>query len=246
MIDQQIEKNCTGCFACENICSPGAIALTADREGFFYPKVDRQKCVNCGLCVSRCPSLNPEKKSAYTQPQVYAAWNLDKTIRVESTSGGVFSALAEAVLSQGGCVVGAYYDGDFQIRHTIIEDLKQLPQLRQSKYAQSHVGLTYREVKARLTQGRTVLFCGTPCQSAGLQSYLGKDYPSLYCCDFICRGVISPKVYEKFLRELSPGGKDTLKKVHFKNKDFGWNRFSTKMAGSTTKTATRTIICRVI
>lgn len=229
MIDKKVTEHCTGCFACQSACNLDAIAFVYDREGFFRPAVDYNKCVQCGKCVTTCPALHPVNTAAYSNPQVFASWNIDDEIRIASTSGGVFSALAEAILENGGHVVGAYYDEDFRIRHGIIHNVEDIPKLRQSKYAQSWIGDVFKEIKTLLKQKEFVLFCGTPCQSAGLQKYLGRAYENLVCCDFICRGVISPKVYEKFLRDMQPDEDTSLTKVHFKNKDFGWNRFSTKL-----------------
>ena len=232
MVSRDIVPNCTGCAACRNACGVGAIELIEDREGFVYPHVDQNKCVNCGKCAKSCPSLCHSKKNEYFYPDVYAAWNQDEEIRLMSTSGGVFSALAQVVIGGGGFVAGAFYDEDFHIRHGVISSMDELPCLRQSKYAQSWIGDTFKTVRQLLKQGKTVLFCGTPCQSAGLQQFLSKEYENLYCCDFICRGVVSPKVYEKFLKDMRPSETVRLKKVHFKNKDFGWNRFSTKLTFS--------------
>lgn len=228
MIDKAPNCNCTGCSACVNACPVDAIAFVPDDKGFLVPKVDESKCIQCRKCLAICPSLSPLQKECYRDPGVYAAWNRDAGIRVDSTSGGVFSALAEEIIDRGGYVVGAEYDVEFGVRHTIISNQKQVKQQRQSKYTQSELGLVFRNVKKLLDGGALVLFCGTPCQSAGLQKYLNKDYENLYRCDFICRGVISPKVYRKFLADMCPGG-SSLRKVHFKNKDFGWNRFSTKL-----------------
>lgn len=229
MVDRQTIPNCTGCFACQNACSLGAIELVADREGFVYPQVDKNKCVQCEKCVKSCPSMYGVPCADYFEPDVYAAWNKNTEIRVLSTSGGVFTALAEAVVSQGGYVAGAFYDEDFQICHGVVNSLDEIPRLRQSKYAQSWVGTTYKTIGELLKKGKIVLFCGTPCQSAGLQRFLKREYENLYCCDFICRGVISPKVYAKFLKDMQRENGDGLDIVHFKNKDFGWNRFSTKL-----------------
>lgn len=229
MIDTVVERRCTACSSCQNICPVSAIKLTADEEGFSYPTVDYKKCVNCRICLTHCPVLTPLESERTPQPDVYAAWNIDQAVRMESTSGGVFSALARAIIEQGGYIVGAEYDADFQVHHTIINTLESVPRQRQSKYAQSDLGNTFQKVKALLEEQNLVLFCGTPCQSAGLQKYLGKSYERLFCCDFICRGVISPKVYRKFLEDMRPEKSTTLQKVHFKNKDYGWNRFSTKL-----------------
>lgn len=229
MIDHAEGCNCTGCSACVNICPVSAITLTADEKGFSYPKVDHEVCINCQKCLKSCPSLNPLKQIGQAQPEVYAAWNNDEHVRLESTSGGVYSALAKAVLARGGYVAGAEYDGQFSIRHTLIHSPDGIKRQRQSKYAQSELGTIFREIKPLLQRGELVLFCGTPCQSAGLQKYLSREYETLFCCDFICRGVISPKVYRKFLLDMQPDADTALKRVHFKNKDFGWNRFSTKL-----------------
>ena len=229
MVSRETVPNCTGCSACENACGLGAIELIADKDGFVYPQVDSQKCVQCGNCAKSCPSLHGVPASGYVQPEVYAAWNLDTEIRVQSTSGGVFTALAQAVINRGGYVAGAFYDDGFRICHGVVSSLDEIPRLRQSKYAQSWMGSTFTQVRKLLREGKTVLFCGTPCQSAGLQRFLSKEYENLYCCDFICRGVISPKVYEKFLKDMQPTETSQLDVVHFKNKDYGWNRFSTKL-----------------
>lgn len=229
MVSRENVLNCTGCAACSNACGVGAIELVADREGFVYPHVDQAKCINCGKCVKSCPALHDSPRAGDSPPDVYAAWHKNEEIRLLSTSGGVFSALAQAIIGQGGFVAGAFYDEDFHICHGVISSMDEIPCLRQSKYAQSWIGDTFKTVRQLLKQGKTVLFCGTPCQSAGLQQFLNRSYENLYCCDFICRGVVSPKVYEKFLQDMSPSQTVRLNKVHFKNKDFGWNRFSTKL-----------------
>lgn len=229
MIDHAADCNCTGCSACVNTCPVDALTMAADEQGFVYPKVDYEKCIKCKKCLKVCPSLNPLTASKEAKPDVYAAWNQDERIRLDSTSGGVFSALAEAVLQRGGYVAGAEYDEQFRIRHTLIHSADGVKRQRQSKYAQSDLGTIFREIKTLLDQRELVLFCGTPCQSAGLQKYLAREYDNLLCCDFICRGVISPKVYHKFLEDMTPDTGASLKRVHFKNKDYGWNRFSTKL-----------------
>lgn len=229
MVSRETVPNCTGCSACQNACNLDAIEMVADKEGFVYPRVDSEKCIRCGKCVKSCPSIQSLRAGDHFEPEVYAAWNKDTEIRILSTSGGVFTALAEAIIDQGGYVAGAFYDEGFRICHGVVSSLDEIPRLRQSKYAQSWIGSTFRTVQKLLKDDKTVLFCGTPCQSAGLQQFLGKEYANLYCCDFICRGVISPKVYEKFLQDMQPANTAALSGVHFKNKDFGWNRFSTKL-----------------
>lgn len=232
MIDKEVGRACTGCTACCNTCPKSAIQMEADSEGFCYPSVDYKKCVRCGLCEKTCPIVNAAGIKTYSEPRVYAAWNINPEIRINSTSGGVFSALSDAVIQRGGSVVGARYDERFNVVHSIIDDLAGIEALRQSKYVQSDLGDIFQQVRSLLERGKLVLFCGTPCQSAGLQMFLRKEYENLYCCDFICRGVISRKVYHKYLEGKSAGQAGTLSKVHFKNKDFGWNRFSTKLGYS--------------
>lgn len=228
MIDRLIGKRCTGCSSCENSCPVNAIKLIADREGFKYPLVDYNICIKCQLCKKSCPVLN-KISTKYDYPIVYAAWNLNDYIRINSTSGGVFSALAKIFIQQGGYVVGAIYNDDFSIKHVMINTIKDIDHLRQSKYAQSDLNRIFSEIEIKLKNNAKVLFCGTPCQSAGLQKYLRKSYENLYCCDFICRGVISQLVYKKFLYDSMERYGSTLNKIHFKNKDYGWNQFSTKL-----------------
>lgn len=230
MIDKVIGKDCTGCSSCYNICNSNAISMIPDSEGSYYPVVDYSKCKECKACVNRCPILSNIDNADYSYPKVYAAWNKDENVRINSTSGGIFSALAHSVISEGGIVVGAIYDENFEIKHVCIDNEGKINELRQSKYAQSIIGNIYRQVKDYLQNGKTVLFCGSPCQSAGLQNFLNKKYDNLYCCDFICRGVISQKVYQKYLKDLESIYDSKVSKVHFKNKDFGWNRFSTKIS----------------
>lgn len=229
MVDKIIGDHCTGCSACVNRCPRQAISFVSNKEGFWYPSVSQNKCVHCNLCVSTCPILKPKQNVNFSEPLVYAAWNKDENVRIQSTSGGIFSALAKVFIRDGGCVIGARYCDDFTIAHCIIEREEDIPLLRQSKYAQSDLHDIFREIQRKLQAGEKVLFCGTPCQSAGLQSFLNKGYSNLYTCDFICRGVISPKVYRKFLSDMSRKNGSVLKTVQFKNKDYGWNHFSTKL-----------------
>lgn len=188
---------CTGCGACTSVCEQKALNLIPGKEGFYRPLVDTDKCISCGLCEKVCPVLNSVKTVVTSAtPLVYAAWNKDEKVRAESSSGGVFSALAETVLEMGGIVCGAAYANDMSVSHIRIEKKSDLSKLRLSKYVQSYIGDAFREVKEYAKQGKTVLFCGTPCQAAGLRNFLRKDYPNIICCDFICHGVPSPLMYK--------------------------------------------------
>ncbi|MCM1054180.1 MAG: Coenzyme F420 hydrogenase/dehydrogenase, beta subunit C-terminal domain [Bacteroides sp.] len=212
-----------------NICPVNAIKAEADPEGFLCPLIDKSKCISCGKCARICPILRKKKIGGCAEPKCYAAWSKDENIRFQSTSGGVFTHLAESIIDEGGAVAGARYRSDNLVEHALIRKKEDIEQLRQSKYVQSDIGLLFREVKDELKNGRPLLFSGTPCQCAGLRSYLEKEYDNLYLCDFICRGVNSPLVYLKYLNELEEKYGSKVKRVWFKNKTFGWNNFATKI-----------------
>lgn len=221
---------CNGCAACYNICPIDAITMKSDFEGFEYPIIDDEKCINCSLCENVCPVINKYKREmSFQKPKVFAAWSNDKEIRLNSTTGGIFSELAKLILNDGGIVVGAKYNDENEIEHYAIGNIQELYKLRQSKYVQSSIGFIYRKIKQNLASGKKVLFCGTPCHNAALSNFLNKKYDNLILCDFICRGVNSPKVYRKYLDMLEKKYNSKIVTVHFKNKTFGWNRFSTKI-----------------
>ena len=212
---------CTGCAACVNRCPKDAIRMEYDGEGFLHPVVDVEKCVNCGLCMRVCPAVHPAKLCPV--PPAYAVWASD-AVRLQSSSGGMFSILAEYVLSKGGAVCGAAYSDDFmEVRHVWAESPRALGALRGSKYVQSDTGLTYRRVKELLDGGRMVLYTGCPCQIAGLYGYLGgRDHPGLLTADLVCHGANSVFAYQSFLREFS-GGRE-IAKVDFRDKKlYAWS-----------------------
>ena len=216
------KSECSGCAACVNKCPKQCIELAEDECGFRYPKVDQSKCINCELCVKVCPIRN-HMKSEYTIQSVYAAWSLNPELREKSTSGGVFSELAYQFIADGGAVCGAEYDSDNMIRHSLVIASEGIAKLRQSKYAQSSIGEVFREIKETL-RTRPVLFCGAPCQAAGLISFLGKRPENLFIIDFICRGVNSPKAYREWLKELEDLQNSKATRVWFKYKADGWKK----------------------
>lgn len=226
MIEIKDKAQCCGCSGCASACPKGAIVMKADSEGFPYPSVNMDLCINCGICKNVCPILNPLSKSRSASPKAYAAYSRDEETRKESSSGGVFSLLAEHIISQNGVVFGAAFDESFQVYHLGIEDISQIPLLRCSKYVQSRIGDTYKQAKQFLEEGRLVLFTGTPCQISGLYNYLSKDYDNLYTQDIVCHGVPSPKLWEKYLAYWSNRFSSSVKSVSFRNKIKGWKNFS--------------------
>ena len=222
MIEITQKHKCCGCAGCQSICPHGCITMQSDDEGFAYPLVDKARCTNCGLCARACPILN--RKTCTNQMKAYAAINNDQQIRLQSSSGGVFSALAECVLAQGGVVFGAAFDENFVVRHMACKSLEDLPKLRTSKYVQSSIGECFKQAKMFLAQGRLVYFTGTPCQIAGLKSFLIRDYENLITQDIICHGVPSPLVWQKYLEYKSKGLKPA--NVNFRDKSYSWENFA--------------------
>jgi coenzyme F420-reducing hydrogenase beta subunit len=205
--------------------------MPIDEEGFFYPNIDKNICNNCRLCENVCPVLNP--RAVLTKrlhiPLVYAAYNNDHAVRLDSTSGGIFSALAENVFELGGYVGGAVYRNDYSVTHIITNDSSKLAQLRSSKYLQSFTDTLFKDVKELLNDGNMALVCGTPCQIEGLHAFLGKEYVNLFTCDFICRGVNSPKVFQKYMNMHERQQNSNAVKIKFKDKTHGWHRFSMRI-----------------
>lgn len=203
--------------------------MLTDSEGFPSPVVDAAHCTDCGLCLQICPWQTVRGcEDRIIPPQVYAAWHLNQDIRRQSSSGGVFTALAEDILSRGGAIVGAAFDEDMVVRHVLVEDANGLARLRGSKYVQSEIpDELYIQIRNLLNQGRYLLFSGTPCQVAGLNNFLGKDFENLYCCDLVCHGVPSPGWFKKYLYSLSKENSPVIQ-FSFRDKKTGWKRFGIK------------------
>lgn len=231
MIQITDKSKCCGCNACGDVCPKDAITFKTDIEGFWYPEVNMERCIDCGLCEKACPELHISelKKNDYEQPVTIAAVNRDMRVRWDSTSGGAFSALADTMYAQGGYVSGAVYNEDFSVSNFISNNPDDLVRLRSSKYLQSNAEGLYKNIRDLLRKGEKVLACGTPCQMAALRSFLRKDYDNLIVVDFICRGVNSPKVYRKYLDSLERkfGGKVVYVKA--KNKELGWRNLTRKV-----------------
>lgn len=228
--------NCTGCAACAAVCASASIIMQEDAEGFLHPQINPKTCSDCNLCRTTCPvsrtclskDVQKEGFNRGAPISVFAAWHLDKTIRFESSSGGVFTALAEIILAQGGVVVGAAFDDNLVVRHVLIETSKDLHRLRGSKYVQSVIDPTlYHQIHGLLKQGRPVLFSGTPCHIAAMRSYLGEPYDNLFCCDIICHGVPSPTLFKRYVQVNLVRGVQ-LVDVTFRDKTNGWKHFGVR------------------
>lgn len=226
MIDLEIknDRDCMGCYGCYNICPVQCITMESNNEGFWYPKVDYDKCIKCKKCINVCPIIN--KAVPDNEPLAYACYNKNENIRLDSSSGGVFTLVANEILNNNGVVFGVQLNQDFNAIHSYTESKEGLEKYRGSKYLQSRVGDTYKEVKGFLDKDRDVLFTGTPCQISGLKSYLGKPYSNLLCMDNICHGVPSPKVWGKYVdfREKKSGS--TTQRIAFRLKHEGWKLYS--------------------
>lgn len=222
MIQIVDKADCCGCSACMAVCPKKCITLKEDEEGFLYPKVDRLLCVDCDLCCKVCPVLHP---GTPREPQkVFAAKNPDDEMRLKSSSGGIFTLLAEKVLEMGGVVFGARFDEHWNVVHDFTETKDGLSAFRGSKYVQSRMGNCYVEAKQFLQNGRVVMFTGTSCQILGLKNFLRKEYDNLLTVDVICHGVPSPKAWRLYLNEECRRI-GTISSVDFRSKIAGWKNF---------------------
>lgn len=221
------KEECCGCNACKQICPKKCISMEYDKEGFLYPKVDESKCIKCNRCIKVCPMIN-NYVNQY-KPKTIVAKAKNEDIRRNSSSGGVFSIISEKILDENGVIFGATLNSQFDVEHISIKNKDELKLIRGSKYIQSNINDNFINAKKYLTDGRQVLFSGTPCQIAGLKKYLGKDYDNLICIDIFCHGVPSKEVFSKYIEYLECQYESKVKNIEFRNKDKGWNNYSLKI-----------------
>ena len=231
VITEKLKQNnlkCCGCSACYAVCPKNAITMQADSEGFKYPVINKDKCIDCRLCCKVCPLDIKLEKTEDKQISV-ACTAKDENFTKQSSSGGVFAILANMFIEKQAVIYGAAFDADWNVKHIRVDQKDDLKKLYTSKYVQSDMTDNFKFVKADLDSSKEVLFAGTPCQVAGLKSYLGKDYDNLTTVDFICHGVPSPLVWQRYIDKLEQDLKSKITEISFRDKKDGWKSFNFKL-----------------
>lgn len=232
IINEKLEREnltCCGCTACYAICPKGAITMQEDSEGFKYPAIDKSKCIDCGLCCKVCP-LDKKLENVITPAVSFACTAKDENFAKQSSSGGVFAILANMYVKEQAVIYGAAFDDNLNVCHIRADKKDELKSLYTSKYVQSDMGNTFRQVKGDLDNGKKVLFAGTPCQVAGLKSYLQKDYLNLLSVDFICHGVPSPLVWQRYIIAMEKKLNNKITEISFRDKKDGWKNYYFKLS----------------
>lgn len=224
------QKECYGCYSCYNICPTNSIEMLEDLEGFVYPNIDIESCINCGKCIEVCPYKSdlPDITGNW-KSKIYVARSNDKKNLKLSSSGGIFSELAEVIIKKRGLVYGVGFDEVFKAVHKSVSNMSDINVLRGSKYIQSEIGLLLRDIKEHLDAGKYILFCGTPCQVKGLKNYLGTRYTRLFTIDFVCHGVPSFKIFRKYLDSIEDNYNSKIVSIDFRNKENGWTLYNQKI-----------------
>ena len=236
-----VKEKCTACSVCENVCPTGAIKLVRNQEGFCYPEIDKASCVNCGLCLRKCHAVKYKKNTKETCKAYYGYIN-DEKIRLDSSSGGIFTAVANKTLESGGVVFGAYFDADEKkIKHAS-SDQVDIEKFRKSKYAESSMEGVIVSIEKALKENRRVLFTGTPCQCSGVRERFGKA-ENLIIMDFLCHGVPSIKVFQDYLEQEERKRGKKIIDYKFRTKDFGWSNYGVNVRYKNGKTIKSVLRC---
>lgn len=232
MINIDFQNECCGCSACAQACPQCCIDMSENSDGFLIPKINLEKCTDCNLCENACPVFNSEIEVLNDKnipKNVYAAYNKNEDVRMKSSSGGIFTLLAEYAIKKNGVVFGARLSDDCKsVYHCMIENIDDISFFRGSKYVQSNIKNTYKDVKNQLASGRFVMFSGTPCQIEGLSLFLKRKYENLFLVDFVCMGVPSQKVWHKYI-EYVENKYFLLQNIYFRDKSSGWSNSSFKI-----------------
>jgi coenzyme F420-reducing hydrogenase beta subunit len=223
------KKRCSGCTACMHVCPVNAISMKTDQEGFNYPEIDKDKCIECNQCRKICPfNSNYDTKNNFEEPEVYAVKNKNEKIRLNSSSGGIFTILAERILKKDGIVYGAAFDEKFKVEHMKIKKKPDLHIFRGSKYVQSDLNEIFLEVENDLKNNKYVLFSGTPCQIAGLNAHVDKELKNkLFLIDLVCAGVPSPEIWDEYISLLLQKQHLNIDYYTFRSKIDGWHNSKT-------------------
>lgn len=227
MIELCKKEVCTGCSSCMNACPQDAITMVSNNEGFKYPVIESTKCIGCRICQKACPKLNKNNHYKCFDQKVYACISTNDEYLMKSASGGAFFELAKTIIEKKGIVFGASYDENMIVHHCKAESIEELIKLLSTKYVQSEVRNSYRQVKEALESGRMVLFSGTGCQIDGLYFYLKKNYANLYTCDLLCKGVPSPGLFKKYINYLENKIDKRIVNLNFRDKTYLWGYYTT-------------------
>lgn len=215
-----LQEECFGCGACYQACPVQAITMEKDTEGFRYPVINNETCIHCNKCQKVCPAVD-SNHSLYQIQKAWGGYYNRNSVREQSTSGGAFTAIAEEWMENENVIFGAELQGNMDVIHSCISDIKELDKFRRSKYLQSDTKSTFQEVKEHLTAGKKVLFSGTPCQIAGLKSYLGthKNLDNLLLVEVVCEGVPTPKFTELHIKYLEKKFGKKVKSIDWRDKN---------------------------
>lgn len=235
------KEECVGCRSCLISCPQKSIAMNCDEEGFFYPMID-SSCIYCGICVKKCPVIQFENNNSYKQ-EFYGLYSNNRTLLQKSSSGGVFSTIANDILEKEGVVFGASYVDNLDVKQIVVDTTTDLKKLQGSKYVTSSTENTFLEVKDLLLQGKMVLYSGVPCQIAGLKTFLGKNYPNLYTIDLVCHGTPSLKLFKKYIDWLGKKNGGEISNYNFRDKTQGkWGHVGSYIIKTKIKTEEKTLI----